>query len=131
MSSAALVTSAHYDLKMWNRKITSERRNFRKSFWMQSHTKLLCWNSNFSCALSFSSLRNEKLLYNSIHPEASRGTGTQSVTVKSAGCGSDPNSVIWNIYLNLLFHFFALVSRQSATLSSATQHVMPLEFCGK
>ena len=30
--------------------------------------------------------------------------------------------------LNLYFHFFALVSRQSAALSSAAQHAMPPEF---
>ena len=29
------------------------------------------------------------------------------------------------------FHFFALVSRQSAALSSATQHTMPPELGGK
>ena len=44
------------------------------------------------------------------------------------GCGSDPHSRRRNIYLNLYFHFFALVSRQSAALSSATQHAMPPEF---
>ena len=32
--------------------------------------------------------------------------------------------------LHLYFHFFALVSRQSAALSSATQHAMP-DFGGK
>ena len=32
------------------------------------------------------------------------------------------------IYLNLYFHFLALVSRQSAALSPATQHTMPPEF---
>ena len=31
-------------------------------------------------------------------------------------------------YLHLYFHFFALVSTQSAALSSFTQHAMPLEF---
>ena len=30
--------------------------------------------------------------------------------------------------LNLYFHFFALVSRKSAALSSTTQHAMPPEF---
>ena len=34
----------------------------------------------------------------------------------------------WNIYLNLYFHFFALVSRTSTALTSATQHAIPLEF---
>ena len=33
-----------------------------------------------------------------------------------------------DIYLNLYFHFFALVSRLNAALSSATQHAMPPEF---
>ena len=31
-------------------------------------------------------------------------------------------------YLNLYFQFFALVSMQSAALSSATQHAMPPDF---
>ena len=60
--------------------------------------------------------------------EASRGAAAQSVTVKPTGCGFDPHPRRWNIYLNLYFHFFALVSRQSAVLSSATQHAMPPEF---
>ena len=55
--------------------------------------------------------------------ESSRGAVAQSVT----GCGFDPYSRRWNIYLNLYFHFFALVSRQSAALSPATQHAMPPE----
>ena len=41
--------------------------------------------------------------------EASRGAGAQSVTVKPTGCGFDPHSRRWNIYLNLYFHFFALI----------------------
>ena len=57
--------------------------------------------------------------------EASRGAGTQSVTRKPTGCGFDPHSRRWNIYLNLYWHFFALVSRRSAALSSATQHAIP------
>ena len=36
-----------------------------------------------------------------------------------------------DIYLNLYFHFFALLSGQSAALSSATQHAMPPELDGK
>ena len=60
--------------------------------------------------------------------EASRDAVAQSVTVKLTGCGFDPRSIRWNIYLNLFFHFFALVSRLSAALSSATQHAMPPEF---
>ena len=61
----------------------------------------------------------------------SRGVGAQSVTVKSTGYRFDPHSRRWNIYLHLYFYFFALVSRQSATLSSAIQHAMPPELGGK
>ena len=60
--------------------------------------------------------------------EASRGAGAQSVTVKSTCCGFDPHSRKLNIYLHLYFHVFALVSRQSAAFSSATQHAMPKNF---
>ena len=63
--------------------------------------------------------------------EASRGAGAQSETIKLSGCGFDPHSRKWNIYLRLCFHFFALVSRQSAALSFATQHAMPPELGGK
>ena len=61
--------------------------------------------------------------------EASRGTGTQSLTVKPTGCGfvRFPIRGDQNIYLNLHFHFFALVSRLSAAFCSATQHAMPPE----
>ena len=59
--------------------------------------------------------------------EASRGTGAQSETVKPTGCGFDPTRGD-TIYLNLYFHFFALVSRTSTALSFATQHAMPSEF---
>ena len=60
--------------------------------------------------------------------EASRGSGAQSVTVKPTGCGFDVPHSIRNIYLNLYFHFFVLVSRHSAALISATQDVMLPEF---
>ena len=60
--------------------------------------------------------------------EARRGAGAQSVTVKPTGCGFDPHSKRWNIYLNLYFHFFALVSTTSAALNSATQNAIPPEF---
>ena len=70
-------------------------------------------------------------IYNEIK-EARRGVDAQSVVVKSTGCGFDPHSRKWNIYLNLYFHFFALsLSRQSAAMSSATQHTMPPKFGGK
>ena len=60
--------------------------------------------------------------------EVSRGAAARSVTVKPIGCGFDPHLRRWNIYLNVYFHFFALVSRLSAALSSATQHAMPPKF---
>ena len=54
---------------------------------------------------------------------ASRGAAVRSVTVKPTGCGFDPHSRRWNVYLNLYFHFFALVSRLTAT-----QNAIPPEF---
>ena len=60
--------------------------------------------------------------------EASRGAAARGVTVKPTECGFDPHSRRWNIYLNLYFHFFVLVSRLSAALNSATRHAMPPEF---
>ena len=60
--------------------------------------------------------------------EAGRGAAARGVTVKPTGCGFNPHSRRLNIYLNLYFHFFPLVSRLSAALSSATQHAMPPEF---
>ena len=59
---------------------------------------------------------------------AGRGAAARGVTAKPTGCGFDPHSRRGNIYLNLYFHFFALVSRLSAALSSATQHAIPPEF---
>ena len=59
------------------------------------------------------------------------GAGAHSVTVNATGFGFDPHSRKINIYFNLYFHFFALVSSQSAALSSATQHEMPPELGGK
>ena len=43
---------------------------------------------------------------------------SKELTIKSAGYGFDSHLRMWNIYLHLYFHFFALVSRQSAVLSS-------------
>ena len=62
--------------------------------------------------------------------EDSRGAWLQSGIVNATGCGFHPHSRKWNIYLNLYFHFFALVSRQRAALSSATEHAIPPEFSG-
>ena len=78
-------------------------------FWFCTKDQYLIWNNN-----------NRKINRNN----------TQSVTVNKTGCGFDHHSRKWNIYLNLYFHFFALVSRQSATLSSASQHAMPPGFSG-
>ena len=50
--------------------------------------------------------------------------GHNCLTVNSTGCRFDPLRK-WDI--NLIFRFFALVSRQSATLNSATQYAMPPE----
>ena len=52
--------------------------------------------------------------------KASRGAAAQSATVKPTDCEFDLHSRRWNIYLNLYFHLFALVTRQSVALSSAT-----------
>ena len=68
--------------------------------------------------------------------EAGRGAEAQSVTkidwvwVRSL-LPRVRIEIKWDIYLHLYFHFFALVSRQSAALSSATQYAMPPEFGGK
>ena len=57
--------------------------------------------------------------------------GHKCVTVNAHGCGFDCHSRKLNIYLNLCFHVFALVTRQSTPFSSATQHAIPPEFGGK
>ena len=95
---------------------------------------------NFTLVLNSNHIRTYALLYHHHFPannthsifsnsftlyEAGRGAETQSVTVNATGCGFDPHSRTWNIYLNVYFHFFALMSRQSAALSPATQHAMP------
>ena len=53
-----------------------------------------------------------------IYVEAGRGAGAQSVAVNVTGFGfwvrfgsSSGNSRKWDIYLNVYFHFFALMSR--------------------
>ena len=73
-------------------------------------------------------LKSLKFSLNSFRLEAGRGAAARGVTAKPTGCGFDLHSRRWNIYLNLYFHFFALVSRLSAALSSATRHAMPPEF---
>ena len=57
--------------------------------------------------------------------------GHNCVTVNATGCGFDPHSSKLNMYLNVYIHFFALVSRQIAALSSATQHAISPESGGK
>ena len=54
--------------------------------------------------------------------EASRGAAARSVIIKLTGCGFDPQM---KYLLKFIFHFFALVSRLSAALISATQHAKP------
>ena len=54
----------------------------------------------------------------------------ESMTVKLTGCGFDPHSWRWKIYLHLYFYFFALVSRHSAALSSASQHAISPDLGG-
>ena len=51
-----------------------------------------------------------------IYIEASRGTGTQSVTVRPTGCGFDPPLEEMKYFLKFIFYFVAL------------QHAMPPEF---
>ena len=50
------------------------------------------------------------------------------INSKSTGCGFDPHSRKWHIYLHLYIHFFPLVASQSTALSSATQHAIPPKF---
>ena len=52
------------------------------------------------------------------------------MTVNGTGYGFDAYSMKLNIYLNSYFHFFVLVSRQIAALSSAIQQAMSPEFGG-
>ena len=66
-------------------------------------------------------------LFNEIKKRRQSGRESTKLTVNPTGCEFDPHSRRGNIYLNLYFHFSALVSRQSAALSSATKHTMPLE----
>ena len=54
--------------------------------------------------------------------------GHKRVTVNATSCGFEPYLRKRNIYY---IHFFALVSRQSAALSSANQYTMHTEFGGK
>ena len=59
------------------------------------------------------------------------GARAERVSINATVCGFDSHSRKWIILLNVYFHFFALVSRQSAALSFATQHAMPSELGGK
>ena len=84
-----------------------------------------------TCSIQVIIFNDVKKSLENVWCEASRGAGAQSVTVKPIGCGFDPRSRRRNIYLYLYFHSFALVSRQRAALSSASQHAMPPELGGK
>ena len=77
-----------------------------------------CCNQTFIVAiLSFLSCYYYILVYF----EAVVAQGHENVT-SLTGCGFDPHSRKWNIYINLYFYLFALVSRQRAELSSDAQH---------
>ena len=52
--------------------------------------------------------------------------GHECVTINATGCGFDPIAEMK--YLSVYFHFFVLVSWQSATLNFATLHIMPPGF---
>ena len=96
------------------------------SFLIWNHNKYYLWNDQVYI------LKTVIFLLNTYCGcEASRGAVAQRVTVKPTGYRFDPYSRRWNIYLKLYFHFFALVPRLSAVLSSATQHAMPPEFSRK
>ena len=73
-------------------------------------------------------LKSIYLKYKGINIEASRGAAARGVTVKPTEIGSIPTRGDEIFYLNLYFHFFALVSRLSAALSSAIHLAMPPEF---
>ena len=80
--------------------------------------------------LSNNIIRLTELEWMNLNWGQSRRRG-KKMTVKWTGCGFDPHSRKWNTYLHLYFDFFVLVSRQSAVLSSATQHVMLPDYGGK
>ena len=62
-----------------------------------------------------------KYYYILVSREASRGAGTQSVTLKSTGCGGSNPFEEMKYLLKFKFSFNALVSMQVAALSFATQ----------
>ena len=62
-----------------------------------------------TCKLSiFLALTVWYLRFINLSVEASRGAGEQRVTVKSTGCGFDPHSMRWIIYLHLCFFISSL-----------------------
>ena len=85
---------------------------------------IIILSNSFQCHIIYTSTKKHLAC---LLIEASRGAGAQGVTVKLTVCGFDPHSRRCNIYLNLYFYFFALVSRTSAALSSATQHATCLQ----
>ena len=78
----------------------------------------------FSCELIFLSIAYFYFMIIIYGQSWRSDTRCVTVTVKPTVCGFDPHSTRWNIYLNLYFHFFALVTRINAALSSATQHAL-------
>ena len=82
---------------------------------------ILEWRSynNYVCVFRIRYLINLRLV---------AAQGQKCTTVNAIGVLFDPQSGKWNISH---FYFFALITRQSAALSSATQCVMPPEFSCK
>ena len=83
--------------------------SFFLTFFIRSKVNHL--TSQYYRYLMFLILYHAILIHDILYFEAGRGADAQSVTVKSTGCGFDPHSRKWNIYLHLYLHLFALVSR--------------------
>ena len=72
-------------------------------------------------ALSFVS-QSQNIIYIIIYGEGRRGGGDQACEVKRDSCGFDSHLGERNIQYP---HVLTLVTRQSAALTSASQHTMP------
>ena len=57
--------------------------------------------------------------------------GCKCVNGNATGCGFEEMKYMFKFIFSFLLRSLVLVLRQSAALSSATQHVMPREFGGK
>ena len=108
---------------------SSEDRTNKKSS-LQSHTCFLlqlAWPMTCTYNIDLIIL----LWHMTLHLEASRGAEAQSVTVKSTGCGFDPHSRKWYIYLR--FHFWeakrGIEFRHSTRNASRTPRKVGNEVC--